>query len=75
MLRIPPVVVGTVELAQQLLRALGGQVGQPRQVRAGVGEVAALLGRPDGASTLPPGEPALLQCQIPQGTARVTPPG
>jgi hypothetical protein len=44
MLRVPPVVVGAVELAEHLLRALGGQVGQPWQVRAGVGEVAALLG-------------------------------
>src|SRR5687768_12675182 len=46
MLRVPPVVVGAVELAEHLLGALGGQVGQPWQVRAGVGEVAALLGRP-----------------------------
>jgi len=43
MLRVPPVVVGTVELAEYLLRALGAQVGHPRKVRAGVGEVAALL--------------------------------
>jgi hypothetical protein len=75
MLRVPPVVVGAVELAEHLLRALSGQVGQPRQVRAGVGEVAALLGRPDGASTLIPGELALLQCQVPHGTAGVTPAG
>ena len=45
MLRAPPVVVGAVELAEHLLRALGGQVGQPRQVCAGDGEVAALVGR------------------------------
>jgi hypothetical protein len=75
MLRVPPVVVGAVELAEHLLRALGGQVGQPRQVRAGVGEVAALLGGPEGASTLTPGEPALLQCQVPHGPAGVTPAG
>jgi hypothetical protein len=75
MLRVPPVVVGAVELAEHLLRALGGQVGQPRQVRAGVGEVAALLGRPDGATTLTPGESALLQCQVPHCTAGVPPAG
>jgi hypothetical protein len=75
MLRVPPVVVGAVELAEHLLGALGGQVGQPGQVRAGVGEVAALLGRSYGASTLMPGEPALLQCQVPHGTAGVTPAG
>src|ERR687897_2922125 len=75
MLRVPPVVVGAVELAEYLLGALGGQVGQPRQVRAGLGEVAALLGRPDGASTLMPGEPALLQCQIPHRAAGVPPAG
>ena len=75
MLRAPPVVVGTVELAEDLLRALGGQIGKPRQVRAGVGEVAALLGRPDRATTLTPGEPALLQCQIPHRPAGVPPAG
>ena len=60
MLRVPPVVVGAVQLAEYLLRGLSGQVGQPRQVRTGIGEVAALLGRPDRASTLTPGEPALV---------------
>jgi hypothetical protein len=75
MLRVPPVVVRAVELAEHPLRALGGQVGQPRQVRTGVGEVAALLGGPESVSTLTPGEPALLQCQVPDGTAGVTPAG
>jgi hypothetical protein len=60
MLRVPPVIVGAVELAEHLLGTLGGQVGHPRQLRTGVGEVAALLGRPDGVTTLMPGEAALL---------------
>jgi hypothetical protein len=75
MRRVPPVVVGAVELAEHLLGAVGGQVGQSGQLRAGVGAVAALLGRPQGATTLMPGELALLQCQIPHRTPGMPPAG
>jgi len=61
MVVVPPVAVGAVELAEDLLGGLRGQVGQPRQVRAGLGQVAAL---PDGAERHPalaPGELPLRQ--------------
>jgi hypothetical protein len=73
MQRVPPVVVGPVELAKYLLGALGRQVAQPRQVRPGIGEVAALLGGPDAVTTLAPGETALVKCQVPHRTAGMSP--
>jgi len=73
--RVPPVVVGRVQLPQHLLRGLRGQVRHPVHLGAGNGEMRTLLDRAQGLPPLGPQEPALLQPDIPHRPAGVRPPG
>ncbi|GAX50166.1 hypothetical protein [Streptomyces olivochromogenes] len=63
MLRIPEIVVGPVETLEDLLRCLGRQVSDPRQVVSRPGEVAALLVGPEADAPLPVYVDPLLQGQ------------
>jgi hypothetical protein len=72
---VPPVVVGAVELPEDLLGGLRRQLCQPRQLSARLGEIAALPDGADGDATLPPGELALFQRQVPHRAAAVPPLG
>jgi hypothetical protein len=74
-LRVPPVIVGAVELAEHLLGRLCGQVGKPGKVAAGPGELGALLHRPQGVAAVAVEVLPLLQCQVPDRPAGVAPSG
>ena len=75
MLRAPPVVVGAVELAEHLLGRLCGQVSKPGKVATGPSELDALGVGPQRHTAMAVEVLTLLQCQVPDRPAGVTPPG
>ncbi len=52
-MRIPPVVVRGIQVTEYLLTALGRQVSHPVQLRAGPGQVGALLHGPQPVPLVP----------------------
>jgi hypothetical protein len=75
MLVVPPVVVGAIEVGEDLLGRLGRKVRQPSQLSAGLGELAALLGGAQRNATLDIEELPLRQRHVPYRPAGVPPPG
>ena len=72
---VPPVVVGTVELAQHLLCRLRRQASQPGKLSASQGELEALCVGSQRHHAVAVEVLPLLHCQVPNRPTGMSPPG
>jgi hypothetical protein len=72
-LGIPPVVVRSIELAEDLLAGLCGEIAYPVDLGSGLGQGRDLLIAPKRLAPVTPGDPALLQGKVAHRTPCVPP--
>ncbi len=71
--RVPAVLVSLVEIPQDLLGSLGGEVFDPVDLSPHLGQVLRLVLRPERPLCIPPGDLSLLQSKVVDGSSGMAP--